>query len=345
MKALVKYNKGPKNMEIRQIAEPHPGQGQVKIAVKATGICGSDLHIYHDDIVIAVNPPVITGHEFSGVVAELGKGVEKWNIGHRVVSELGFEICGSCYNCLAGFPNLCSNRKSIGYWYDGAFTNYTVVPAEGLHSLPENVSFEEGALTEPLACVVHGVLELTHITVGDIVLISGPGAIGLMTLQTAKAQGAKTVVSGVSADENRLSVARELGADYIVNVEKEDILERVSSLTDDRGADVVLECSGNEKAVDTGFLAIRKRGQYTQLGLFGKPISIDFEKVVSKEIKVTGSFGQRRSAWNKALELMAEEKVRLGPLISDVLPLSNWKQAFDLFERKKGIKIVLTPED
>jgi len=343
MKALVKYKKGPGNMEVREVAEPHPGTRQVKIEVKATGICGSDLHIYHDDILIAVNPPVITGHEFSGEVAEPGEGVVGWKIGDRVVSELGFEVCGNCYNCLAGFPNLCDRRKSIGYWYNGAFTKYVIVPAEGMHRLPDNVSFEEGALTEPLACVVHGVLELTQIAVGDTVLISGPGAIGLMTLQVAKAQGAVTIISGVSKDKDRQSVAKKMGADHLVDVEQENLLEKVFEVTDGRGVDIVFDCSGSEEAINMGLSAIRKRGQYTQLGLFGKPISIDFEKVVFKELKVTGSFGQRRWAWDRALVLMAQKKVRLSPLVSDVLPLSEWETAFALFEQKKGLKILLTP--
>jgi L-iditol 2-dehydrogenase len=342
MKALVKYEKGPGNMEIRDVPEPHPEKGQVKIEVKATGICGSDLHIYHDDVVIAVKPPVVVGHEFSGVVAKAGEGVD-WSVGERVVSELGFEVCGRCYNCLAGFPNLCDKRKSIGYWYDGAFARYLIVPSEGVHRLPGNVSFEEGALTEPLACVVHGVLELTPFAAGDTVLISGPGTIGLMTLQVARAQGATTIVSGVSADQKRLKLARELGAEHLLNAELEDVVERVLELTGGRGADVVFECSGNDRAVDVGFSAIRKRGRYTQLGLFGRPISIDFEKVLSKELKVAGSFGQRPSAWERALELMARGKVSLSPLVSDVLPLSEWKRAFELFENKEGLKVVLRP--
>jgi len=343
MKALVKYEKGPGNMEIRDVPEPQPEKGQVKIEVKATGICGSDLHIYHDDIVIAVKPPVVVGHEFSGVIAKAGNGTAGWKTGERVVSELGFEVCGRCYNCLAGSPNLCDTRKSIGYWYNGAFARYVIVPADGVHRLPDNISFEEGALTEPLACVVHGVLELTPFTAGDTVLISGPGAIGLMTLQVARSQGAITIVSGVTADQSRLSLAQELGADHLIDVEREDAVERVLELTGGRGADVVFECSGNDRAVDTGFSAIRKRGRYTQLGLFGRPISINFERVVSKELKVTGSFGQRRSAWQRALALMAQKKISLGPLVSDVLPLSEWSRAFELFENKEGLKVVLKP--
>jgi L-iditol 2-dehydrogenase len=343
MKALVKYRRGPGNMEIREVPEPEPKQGQIKIEVKATGICGSDLHIYHDDMVIAVNPPVVVGHEFSGVVAEMGPGTTGWKPGDRVVSELGFEVCGRCYNCLQGFPNLCDQRKSIGYWYDGAFAPFVIVPAEGVHPLPDDIGFEEGALTEPLACVVHGVLELTSFAAGDTVLVSGPGTMGLMTLQVARAQGATTIVSGVSADEKRLALARELGADHVVDVEQEDVVRRVRQLTGGRGADVVFECSGNDRAVDAGFAAIRKRGRYTQLGLFGRPISIDFEKVISKELKVTGSFGQRRSAWERALALMAQRKVSLGPLVSHVLPLAEWERAFQLFENKEGLKVVLTP--
>jgi L-iditol 2-dehydrogenase len=343
MKALVKYEKGPGNMEIRDVREPRPEKGQIKIEVKATGICGTDLHIYHDDSVIAVNPPVIVGHEFSGLVAELGEGTVGWNIGDRVVSELGFEVCGRCYNCLAGFPNLCDKRKSIGYWYNGAFARYVIVPADGVHPLPDNIGFEEGALTEPLACVVHGALELTPFAAEDTVLISGPGPIGLMTLQVARAQGAITIVSGVSADQSRLRLARELGADHLVDAEREDAVERVLELTGGRGADVVFECSGNDRAVDAGFSAIRKRGRYTQLGLFGRPISINFERVISKELNVIGSFGQRRSAWQRALALMARRKVSLGPLVSNVLPLSEWKRAFELFEKKQGLKVVLKP--
>jgi len=344
MKALVKYAKGPGNMQIRDVPEPKPRPGQVIIQVKATGICGSDLHIMHDDIVISVNPPVIIGHEFSGVIAKVGEGVTGWNIGDFVVSELGFDVCGTCYNCLAGFPNLCSLRKSIGYWYDGGFTSFVSVPFSGLHLLPRNVSFTEGTLTEPLACCVHGVLELAHITTRDIVLILGPGTIGLMALQLAKAQGATVIVCGKSSDSYRLDVARKLGADHALDIERIDPVKKVLELSDGQGADVVFECSGKEMAVATGFLAIRKRGQFTQLGLMGSSIAADFDMIVSKELRIVGAFGSRRSSWNLALKLMADGLVQLGPLVSHVLPISSWEKAFELAEEQEGLKIVMTPE-
>lgn len=330
-------------MAIRNVPEPAAGKEQVKIEVKAAGICGSDLHIYHDDIAISLNPPVITGHEFSGVVAEVGEGVTEWNIGDRVVAEARYTSCGKCEYCINGFDNLCDHKKALGYWFNGVFTKYTVVPAARVHRLPDRVDFLAGALIEPLACVVHAVLELTHITVGDVVLVTGPGAIGLLAMQVAKAQGATVIVAGIAKDIERLKLAKKLGATAIVNVAQQDLLDEVYAMTDSQGVDIVLECSGNEKAVNDGLLAIKKRGQFTQIGLFGKPVTLDFEKICFKEIKVTGSSASRRVSWGKALQLAAQGKVQLKALVSDVLPVTEWKRAFTMFEEKKGLKLVLTP--
>ncbi len=344
MKGLVKYARGEGNIEIRDFPEPTVGKKQVKIEVKATGICGSDLHIYHDDIAIKLNPPVIIGHEFSGFISEVGEETAEWKVGDRVTSELGFEVCGSCDPCRCGFPNLCDNRRSVGYWYNGAFTKYVVVPACGVHRLPSNLTFREGALIEPLACVVHAVLELTHITAGDVVLITGPGAIGLSAMQVAKAHGAAVVVAGTESDATRLDLAKKLGADLCVNSGEDDLLKAIYGLTDNRGADIVLECSGNERAINTALLAIKKMGQYTQIGLFGKPVTVDIEQVCYKEIKLTGSLGQRWSSWEKAIQLVSQAKVKLNPLISHVLSITEWKKAFQMFEEQKAIKIILIPE-
>jgi len=343
MKALVKYAKGDGNMEIRDVPEPVAGKEQIKIEVKAAGICGSDLHIYHDDIVIPLNPPVVTGHEFSGVIAEVGEGVTGWNVEDRVVSETAYEFCGTCEYCINGFYNLCNRRKTLGYWYNGAFTQYTVVPAARAHRLPDNVDFVGGALTEPLACVTHAVLELTQITAGDVVLVTGPGAIGLMTMQVAKAQGATVIVAGMARDLKRLEVAQQLGADYIVNLQEKDLFDEINAITNSRGTDIILECSGSGRAAGDGLLAVKKGGQFTQIGLFNKPITIDFEKIAVREIKVTGSFGSRWTSWEKALQLMAQEKIHLRPLVSDIFSITEWEKAFTMFEEKKGLKIVLTP--
>ena len=332
-------------MEIREIPEPKAGPGQVKIEVKAAGICGSDLHIYHDDIAIPLKPPVVTGHEFCGVVSEVGEGVTEWKCGDRVTSETAYSFCGKCHYCMTGYYNLCNNRKTLGYWYNGAFAKYTVVPQERVHALSDHIDFVSGALLEPLACVTHAVLELTEITVGDVVLVVGPGAIGLAALQAAKVQGATVIVSGTSVDGERLKKAKQLGADYIVDVTQEDLETFIEQFTKGRGVDVVLECSGVAKAADNALKVIKKQGQFTQIGLFGKPISIDFEKICFKELKVTGSLGSKWTSWEKAIQLVEQGKVKTKPLVSHQMPITEWEKAFKMFESKEGLKLILTPID
>lgn len=331
-------------MEVREMPEPNPAPGQIKVEIHAAGICGSDLHIYHDDIDgIPINPPVITGHEFAGVVTAVGENVTRWKIGDRVSSETAYSFCGDCLHCRTGFYNLCNNRRTLGYWYNGAFARYTVVPQERVHRLPENVDFLAGALSEPLACVTHAVMELTRIEAGDVVLVTGPGAIGLLALQVAKAQGATVVVAGTGVDHERLEMAKKLGADYTIDITKEDIAGLIAKLTGGRGADVLLECSGSPKAVDSGIMLTRKAGQYTQIGLFGKPLQVDFEKICYREIKVTGSLGSTWTSWEKAMQLMSMGKVDTKILASDVFPITEWEKAFEKFEKKEGFKLILTP--
>ncbi|MCC8190989.1 MAG: zinc-binding dehydrogenase [Planctomycetes bacterium] len=345
MKALVKYEAGPGNMEIRDIPEPVPGPGQVKIEIKEAGICGSDLHIYHSDIAIPVRPPVVTGHEFSGVVAAVGEGVERFRPGDRVVSETAYHYCQTCDFCREGFYNLCVERRTLGYWFNGVFTKYTVVPEARVHRIPDNVSFTTAAMTEPLACVVHAIYDLSRIVPGDVVLVSGPGAIGLMAMQVARAHGATVVVSGTDVDGERLRMATQLGADHAVNVQQEDLKQRLDALTDGYGPDVVLECSGSAPGVDTALNLIKKRGYFVQIGLPGKKIEFDIEKVCYKELHFSGSLGSRNHSWRTALKLEAQGKVVLEPLATTKLPITEWQQAFDMFEKKQGYKIFLLPVD
>lgn len=345
MKGLVKYAVGEGNMEIREVPEPSPGFGQVKIQVKATGICGSDLHTYHGDIGIPMKLPVVTGHEFSGVVVEVGEGVEDIEVGERVTAETTFSTCGRCIQCQTGAYNLCLERRGIGYYLNGAFANYIVVPAIRVHRLPDNVDFIGGALSEPLACVVHGALELTGVSAGDVVLVTGPGAIGLLTMQVAKAEGGLVVAAGTSVDKHRLEVAKSLGVDYVVNVQEDDVDGLLKDLTNGRGADVVLECSGSASGARLALKVVRRGGKYGQIGLFGKPIEIDFEQICYKEVKVSGSFSQKWSAWDRGLRLLGRGLVQTKPLVSHVMPLTQWEEAFQMFEAKEGLKLILQPVD
>jgi L-iditol 2-dehydrogenase len=226
---------------------------------------------------------------------------------------------------------------------NGGFARYVVVPERNLHRLPDHVDDLAGALTEPLACVVHGALELPRLMPGDIAVVAGPGAIGLLTLQAIKAAGAHVVLLGTDQDAHRLALAQQLGADHVVNVQRDDPTKLIADLTDGVGADIVYECSGAAPAAQQLLTLVRRAGQYAQIGLFGKPVAWDLDQICYKELTVTGSNASVPSAWRRALVLLAEGKVQTRPLISHMFPLSDWRQAFDLFERRSGVKMVLLP--
>jgi len=343
VKAVMKVAPGVGNVELRDIEEPVTPPGHVKLEVKGAGICGTDIHIYHDEF--RTKPPVVMGHEVAGLVAELGEGVAGLKVGERVTTETYFYTCGRCRYCLGGRPNLCAERKSIGSAVNGGFAPYVIVPAHNVHRLPENVDFMAGALTEPLACVVHGALELPRLTPGDLAVVAGPGPIGLLTMQVVRSAGVKVAVLGTDVDEQRLRAAVDLGADYTINVQREDAVELVMELTGGFGADLVFECSGAGPAAQQLLRLVRNQGQYAQVGLFGKPISWDQDQICYKELTVTGSNASVPSAWPRALKLMAEGKVKTRPLVTAAFPLKEWKQAFAMFEQRGGLKVVLSPED
>ena len=338
----MKVARGVGNIELRDIEEPNPGPGQVKIRVRGAGICGTDLHIYKDEF--NSWPPVVLGHEVAGEIVDVGVGVENMPIGTRVTTETYFSTCGVCRYCRTGHTNLCRNRRSIGSAVNGGFTSYVVVPASNIHRLPDNVDFEAGALTEPLACVVHGVSSTPSVSPGDIAVVAGPGAIGLLALQVVKAAGATVIVLGTENDEHRLEMARSLGADHTVNVQREDPEVLVTDLTHEGlGADVVYECSGAGAAAAQLLKLVRRNGRYVQIGLFGKPIAWDLDQICYKELIVTGSNASVPSAWIRALQLLESGQVQTKPLITNSYEVTEWENAFTGFESRSGVKTLLTP--
>ncbi|HEV2123732.1 MAG TPA: alcohol dehydrogenase catalytic domain-containing protein, partial [Chloroflexota bacterium] len=202
MKALMKVAHG-QDLELREIAPPEPGPGQVLVKVAATGICGSDLHIQDDEYKVV--PPVVIGHETAGTVVRRGPGVEGHPVGERVTAKTTISTCGACALCESGRTNLCPERRWLGGHVDGGFAEYFVVPEANVLPLPESVSLEAAALTEPLACCVHGVLELAKPAPGSLAVVSGPGPIGLLCAQVARAAGAEAIVLGTSADIERFA--------------------------------------------------------------------------------------------------------------------------------------------
>ncbi len=342
MKAVMKVARGVGNIELREIEEPAPQAGQVKIKVHAAGICGTDMHIYKDEFKSV--PPVVLGHEVAGEIVEIGEGVTGIETGARVTTETYFYTCGVCRYCRNGQNNLCLNRRSIGSAVNGGFTQYLVVPAKNIHRLPDHVDFLAGALTEPLACVVHGVLGTPTVAAGDVAVIAGPGAIGLLTLQVVKASGAKAVILGTDGDEPRMELARSFGADYVINVQRDDPKPLIADITPEGlGADVVYECSGAGAAAAQLLELVRRRGKYVQIGLFGKPIAWDVDQICYRELTVTGSNASTPPAWIRAVQLLESGQVQTKPLISHIFDVTDWQKAFDTFESKQGIKMILQP--
>ncbi len=342
MLALVKYAPGPGNMELREVPVPQPGAGEVQISVRAASICGSDLHIQKGDIGIPMRYPVIAGHEFAGIISALGPGVADLKLGTAVTAENTRSNCGLCPQCANGSYNLCRQRLATGYAFDGAFAAYVVVPRARVHCLPQGVDFPAGALTDPSACAYHAVQELTGINAGETVLITGPGPMGLFALQYVKANGGIVILSGRSQDRRRLEIGKMLGADHIC--ESDTLEELVNELTGGTGVDCTLECSGAEKAAQQGLALLKSEGIYTQIGIFGKPVTFDLDRVLYREIRLLGSFSQKFTGWKKALELCAAGKIRVKPIITHTFPLADWEEAFDLFRTGQAIKVIFTQD-
>ncbi|MFB4167241.1 zinc-binding dehydrogenase [Virgibacillus sp. JSM 102003] len=343
MKALVKRELGFGNLEIQEKAEPKAGKDQVKIKVKYAGICGSDIHTYEGHYKVAA--PVTLGHEFSGEVVDVGEGVTEFKPGDRVTSETTFYICGECEYCQAGDYNLCNHRKGLGTQQDGGFAKYLVARKDSLHHLPENVSYEDAAMTEPLACTHHAVYK-TEINECDIVVVIGPGPIGLFTAQVARSRGAKVIITGLTNDQVRLDKAEQLGIDHVVNIQKQDITEVVNSLTNGYGADVVFECSGAIPAAKQGLDLLRKKGQYAQVGIFpASEIQFDMEKVIQKEIRIVGSRSQKPADWEPSLELINNGAVNANDMITHEFDITQWDEAYKAIKDGDAIKVLLTPVD
>jgi L-iditol 2-dehydrogenase len=330
VRGLTKIAPGPGNVELAERPEPVALPGHVVLEVVGAGICGTDLHIAAGEYETVT--PVTMGHEVSGVVSEAGEGVDGSLLGTPVVSETYFSTCGTCAYCRAGRPNLCPERRSIGTHVDGAFAPRLVVPATNLHRVPDWLDGRAAALCEPLACVCHSVLEPeAAVRAGDSVLVVGPGPVGLLAAQVARAAGGSVHVRGTPKDDQRLAAARGLGFD--------------TSTTDDEGveADVVIECSGSEAGMAGGLAAARRGGRYVQMGLAGRRVMLPFDLVCFHELTITSGFASTPSSWVAALELVEQRRVELEPLLTGVVPLVEWKRAFAATRSGKGIKFVLDP--
>lgn len=346
MKAVIKEKKGIDNIVYKEIPIPEINDDEVLIKVKAVGICGTDIHIFHDNH--PYWPPVVLGHEFSGIIEKAGKNVKHFKVTDRVASEPHQRVCGFCKYCRLGLIHLCSEKRSPGWGINGAMTSYIKLSENLLHKLPDNISYSESAAVEPAATVTHAVIERGKIDPEDFVVVIGPGPIGIIAAQVAKAAGArKVVITGINVDaEYRLKVAEELGIDYVVNTEDIDIEKFILSKTDNLGADMVIECSGSEFGINQGIALLSKNGKLAAMGMSGKEfMDIKWNSMIFKEIDVYASLSSTYTSWNMAISMLEEGKLNLSKVISHKFPLSKYREAFNLIMDKKALKVILIPDE
>lgn len=338
MRALVKYESGPGNVQVMEVPAPAVTAGTVLIDVSSAAICGTDrmavegTHDFH--------VPRILGHEASGIIRAIGEesGRSDLKVGDRVTVETDAYLCLQCTYCRQEQYNRCPNRLGIGTTTDGALADQLLIPARAVHVLPANVTFAEGALTEPLAVAVHAVIEQSASLAGQVVVVIGPGAIGQLCAQVAQSVGATVVMVGRSRHAEALKRARDAGVAYTVDAESEDLDAFLLGLTGGYGVHTVFECSGAAGVIESTLPLLRRGGRLVLVAFFRTPPAVDIELVLNHEIEIVGARGKKPSSYRIALQLMAEGKVRLEPLIGARLPLSEWRTGLDLVSQ--GTKVV-----
>ena len=349
MKAAVLY--GPDDLRIEERDVPLPGPGEVLVKVRACAICGTDPKILSKGW--PSQPPYgeyIPGHEYTGEVVAVGETVDEYKVADRIAVET-HKGCGRCVNCLRGMYTICLNygnkekgHRHYGFTANGGYAEYVVNHINVLHRLPDNVSFEEGTIATTGGTVLYGLETIGGLKGGETVVIMGPGAIGLMAVQFAKAFGAEKVIL-TGTRESRLEVGRSLGADVICNVKKENVVEKILDLTGGKGADVVIECSGSMEAAEKTTDVVKRGGIILLLGIYKDRVRLDLNKVVLGNVAVYGVRGEGFRATGRVLSLLGQKKITGKPLITHTFPLTEIKEAFKTFVGRIGgaIKVVVIP--
>jgi len=331
----------PFSIELKEVELPFIKQDyEVKIKVIVTGICGSEIHAYHGTHPFRV-PPVVSGHEFAGVVVEIGKEVKSVSVGDRVTVEPHYG-CGVCKSCQAGHYNICKEKKVLGTQeWPGSFGEYIVVPEKTVVKLPDNVSFEQGALIEPIAVGVHAVRK-AGVGLGDTVVILGAGPIGLGLLLAVKNSGATKIFVTDALDYN-LDIAKKLGATNTINSIKEDAVNTILEETGGEGSDKAFLAVGIEPVLNDSFKIVKRGGTVVEVALFGKKPQIDISYIQNKEIKILGCNMYTRTDFEIAAEAIAANMFDTSLMISKIMPIEDIKNAINIVDKKTEnvVKVLL----
>jgi (R,R)-butanediol dehydrogenase/meso-butanediol dehydrogenase/diacetyl reductase len=351
VKALRFYKKN--DMRLEDIPEPSPKKGEVKIKVSYAGICGTDyeeflygpLWVSQDapHPLTGKKAPMVLGHEFSGRVAEVGDGVTKFKSGDKV-AVYPMIYCGECSNCKRGDYFLCKNIGCVGLSCDGGFEEYCVVPERNVFKVPDDLPDEYAALAEPTGFCIN-TIGLTDMDMGDDVAIFGAGTIGLLCQQIAKTKGCKNVYM-VARNELRLKAAKQLGADEVIDITKDDYIEKIRQLTEGEGVDCVIEATGSNQVMNQIFNVVKSGGKITLAGVFAKNSEIDLKNIVNFGRTIQGAVAHRPIHFETALKMLSDGRVNVKPLITKVVSLEDALEiGFKdyLANKKNYIKVLVKP--
>ena len=336
MRALVKPSAAP-GLEIREVPVPTAGAGEVLIKLEKTAICGTDLHIYQWDewSQRTIRPPLILGHEFVGRIVDIGAGVRGYQEGQRVSAE-GHVVCGVCRNCRAGKPHLCPHTEGIGVNRDGGFAEYVVVPATNLWPIPDEIPSELAAFFDPFGNAAHCALQFD--LVGEDVLITGAGPIGIIAAGIAKHVGARHIVIS-DINDYRLKLAADMGATRTINVQREKLTDILEEL-DIEGFDIGMEMSGNPHAFRDMLTCMYHGGKVALLGLLPKDAGINWDQIIFKGLEVHGIYGRRMyETWYKMTQMLLTG-FPLEKALTHQIPIDDFEKGFKLMASGQCGKVV-----
>lgn len=338
MKALVKA-KAAEGIWLQDVPKPKIGHNDLLIRVKKTAICGTDIHIYNWDAWAqkTIPVPMTVGHEFVGVIEDIGSEVQGYTIGQRVSGE-GHITCGHCRNCRAGRRHLCRNTVGVGVNRPGCFAEYLVIPAVNAFPLPDDISDDVAAFLDPLGNATHTALSFD--LVGEDVLITGAGPIGCMAVAIARHVGARNVVI-TDVNDYRLDLARKMGATRTINVMQEKIEDVMKQLGMKEGFDVGLEMSGNAQAFRQMLATMNNGGKIALLGLPPSDVAIDWNQVIFKGLLLKGIYGREMfETWYKMVSML-QSGLDISPVLTHHFPIADFQQGFDVMRSGKSGKVVL----
>ncbi len=352
MKAVVKYGFGKYETELRDVPVPEIGDDDVLLEVKATGVCGSDIAFDDGGHENLLNPPVILGHEFSGVVAKVGKNVTEWKVGERAVSDNTGKVCGKCYACSTADYLSCPDRLGLGYGMDGGFAQYVRIPGDtlkvfpnSLMRIPEEMSFEEAAILDPCCNAYMAVVQESKFMPGDYGAVFGVGALGQFSIQAMRIAGASKIIAiGLSGDRERFELAKQNGATDIVVADEMNVQEKVAKLTNGEGVALVVDCAGVAVVLRQAIDIVRTAGEIVKIGYDERPVGFSLDPIIDKAVSIKGHFGYTWLSWRNVMNLAVSGRIDMKSMISHRMKLSQFREAFDLVRSKKAIKIILYPE-